>query len=257
MASAARSSPAAHAPQASVHPQRLEREQRKSAGCERRPAAEPLRSLTILGRHRRHFLAEGREITHSGVTIGKQGRHNRKGAATAAGSAGREWMGWPIRRVLSSPAVAGRGVAAIHLRTPLPTPPAAYPDTRASSPRTCPVWPCSGWGLPSLPGHPGSWWSLTPPFHPYLRLVRAPERGRSVLCGTGLRVTPSGRYPPPCSAEPGRSSSHLRGARPPGQPIRPSVYRRQAPALSPVISTGADSPAAFRRQDPRCQRPCH
>ena len=136
-------------------------------------------------------------------------------------------------------------------------PPAAYPDTRASSPRTCPVWPCSGWGLPSLPGHPGSWWSLTPPFHPYLRLVRAPERGRSVLCGTGLRVTPSGRYPPPCSAEPGRSSSHLRGARPPGQPIRPSVYRRQAPALSQVISTGADSPAAFRRQDPRCQRPCH
>lgn len=136
-------------------------------------------------------------------------------------------------------------------------PPAAYPDTRASSPRTCPVWPCSGWGLPSLPGHPGSWWSLTPPFHPYLRLVRAPERGRSVLCGTGLRVTPSGRYPPPCSAEPGRSSSHSRGARPPGQPIRPSVYRRQAPALSPVISTGADSPAAFRRQDPRCQRPCH
>ena len=46
-------------------------------------------------------------------------------------------------------------------------PPAAYPGTRAGSPRTCPVWPCSGWGLPSLPGHPGSWWSLTPPFHPY------------------------------------------------------------------------------------------
>jgi hypothetical protein len=47
---------------------------------------------------------------------------------------------------------------------------------------------------------------------------------RSVLCGTGLRVTPSGRYPPPCSAEPGRSSSHLRDARPPGQPIRSPVY---------------------------------
>jgi hypothetical protein len=47
---------------------------------------------------------------------------------------------------------------------------------------------------------------------------------RSVLCGTGLRVTPSGRYPPPCSAEPGRSSSHLRDARPPGQPIRHPFY---------------------------------
>ena len=49
-------------------------------------------------------------------------------------------------------------------------------------------------------------------------------RRRSILCGTGLRVTPSGRYPPPCSAEPGRSSSHLRDARPPGQPIRCPFY---------------------------------
>ena len=31
--------------------------------------------------------------------------------------------------------------------------------------------PCFGWGLPSRPGHPGRWWSLTPPFHPD-RLVR-------------------------------------------------------------------------------------
>jgi hypothetical protein len=110
-------------------------------------------------------------------------------------------------------------------------PPAAYPDTRASSPRSCPVWPCSGWGLPSLPGHPGSWWSLTPPFHPYLLSACAgtSRRRRSIFCGTGLRVTPSGRYPPPCSAEPGRSSSHSRGARPPSQPIRPTVYRRRAP----------------------------
>jgi hypothetical protein len=29
------------------------------------------------------------------------------------------------------------------------------------------AWPCSGWGLPSHPGHPGCWWALTPPFHPY------------------------------------------------------------------------------------------
>ena len=28
-------------------------------------------------------------------------------------------------------------------------------------------WSCSTWGLPSRPGHPRRWWSLTPPFHPY------------------------------------------------------------------------------------------
>jgi len=30
------------------------------------------------------------------------------------------------------------------------------------------VWPCSGWGLPSRPGHPGRWCALTAPFHPCL-----------------------------------------------------------------------------------------
>ena len=32
---------------------------------------------------------------------------------------------------------------------------------------------------------------------------------RFVFCGTFLRVTPTGRYPAPCSAEPGLSSPHL------------------------------------------------
>ena len=72
------------------------------------------------------------------------------------------------------------------------------------SPRTLPVWPCSGWGLPSRAGHPARWWSLAPPFHPY----RSPEGvRRSVLCGTVPRVTPGGCCPPPCPAEPGRSSA--------------------------------------------------
>src|SRR5579884_951238 len=34
--------------------------------------------------------------------------------------------------------------------------------------RPPPVWPCSGWGLPSRPGHPGRWCALTAPFHPCL-----------------------------------------------------------------------------------------
>jgi hypothetical protein len=43
---------------------------------------------------------------------------------------------------------------------------------------------------------------------------------RSVLCGTVSRVTPGGCYPPPCSAEPGRSS--VPGGRPRGGPCGPS-----------------------------------
>ena len=67
------------------------------------------------------------------------------------------------------------------------------------------------------------------------RLCNTGARRRSVLCGTGLRVTPSGRYPPPCSAEPGRSSSHLRDARPPGQPIRCPFYGlSRTPGHAPV-----------------------
>ena len=28
------------------------------------------------------------------------------------------------------------------------------------------IWSCTGWGLPSFPGHPGNWCALTAPFHP-------------------------------------------------------------------------------------------
>ena len=79
----------------------------------------------------------------------------------------------------SRPAVAGG------LQRPTRRPWAGNPRTPAQAPRAAPSWPCSGWGLPSHPGHPGRWWSLTPPFHPY------PARaGRSVFCGTVPRVTP-------------------------------------------------------------------
>jgi hypothetical protein len=30
-----------------------------------------------------------------------------------------------------------------------------------------PIWSCTGWGLQSIPGHPGTWCALTAPFHPY------------------------------------------------------------------------------------------
>ena len=71
------------------------------------------------------------------------------------------------------------------------------------------IWPCSGWGLPSQPGHPGCWCALTAPFHPY-----PDSAGRFVFCGTFPRVTPGGRYPPPCPVEPGLSSRSRSCARP-------------------------------------------
>ncbi len=52
---------------------------------------------------------------------------------------------------------------------------------------------------------PGRRWALTPPFHPCRRCRRCH------FCGTFLRVTPTGRYPAPCSLEPGLSSPPPRG----------------------------------------------
>jgi hypothetical protein len=48
-----------------------------------------------------------------------------------------------------------------------PGPPATYPGTRAGNPQRPLIWSCTGWGLPSFPGHPENWCALTAPFHPY------------------------------------------------------------------------------------------
>ncbi len=64
----------------------------------------------------------------------------------------------------SRPAVAGR------LQRPTRRHRAGSPQASAPGRHlavTALAWPCSGWGLPSHPGHPGCWWALTPPFHPY------------------------------------------------------------------------------------------
>jgi hypothetical protein len=45
-----------------------------------------------------------------------------------------------------------------------------------------PIWSCSGWGLPSRPGHPSRWWSLTPPFHPCLCLDTSGYARESSAC---------------------------------------------------------------------------
>jgi hypothetical protein len=74
-----------------------------------------------------------------------------------------------------------------------------------------PIWSCSGWGLPSSRCHHRDWCALTAPFHPYQVILYSGSPfhtgpWRFVFCGTILRVTPTGRYPAPCSTEPGLSS---------------------------------------------------
>ena len=61
-------------------------------------------------------------------------------------------------------------------------------------------------------------------------LTSAWRRWRSVFCGTVPRVTPGGCYPPPCPAEPGRSSAVPAcrtpiPTRPPGQLVRSANHR--------------------------------
>jgi len=74
-----------------------------------------------------------------------------------------------------------------------------------------PIWSCSGWGLPSSRCHHRDWCALTAPFHPYQVTLYSGSpfhtgTWRFLFCGTILRVTPTGRYPAPCSTEPGLSS---------------------------------------------------
>jgi len=74
----------------------------------------------------------------------------------------------PVRRILCPVAVAGGRVAAIPLGRRLPAGSSGLPGGLGRAGRPPPVWPCSGWGLPSRPGHPGRWCALTAPLHPCL-----------------------------------------------------------------------------------------
>src|SRR5205823_1777859 len=91
---------------------------------------------------------------------------------------------------------------------------AAYPQARASSPRT-PAHarePKLTGDLGLAPGGVCRAARVTPGagglLHHRFTLTRTAEAaGRSVLCGTFPRVAPGGRYPPPCPLESGLSST--------------------------------------------------
>jgi len=128
-------------------------------------------------------------------------------------------MSRPVRRVLSPRTVTGAAVAAIHLRRTLPH---ASSDLPAGIGRAALGRLLSGLA-------PGGVYRAAPVtrhaggllHHPFTltAAARRPRR-RSTFCGTFPRVTPGGCYPPPCSVEPGRSSSPRRVPRPPGRLIR-------------------------------------
>jgi hypothetical protein len=126
----------------------------------------------------------------------------------------------PVSRLLFPR--ASPGVAAIHLGPALPPascgPPgdSAGPASAAASPRPVrPLFDLAPGGVYRADRSPGRWCALTAPFHP----CRPAGAGRrSALCGTVLRVAPTGGWPAPCPVEAGLSSvPRWAGPRPPGR----------------------------------------
>src|SRR6266581_593489 len=128
---------------------------------------------------------------------------------------------------------------------PRPGGQATYPGAcgRATRERS-PIWPCSLRGLPSRPGHPGRWWALTPPFHPYRDGRLASRRGGlfSVALSfpsPGLGVTQrnalwSSDFPLP-GVSPGQR---------PSEPLRPAVILTK-PRIATQQRVLRYSPARF------------
>src|SRR6478736_6942600 len=149
-------------------------------------------------------------------------------------------MSWPVRRVLSPRAVTPARVATIHLRRTLPCASSGLPGSSDEQPSNAPCLALLRVGFTEPCRSPGtlvvSYTTVSPlpPSGP--RAVR----WRSAFCGTVPRVTPGGRYPPPCPVEPGRSSASPRARRgrlasssapvsllrPGAPPARPGLARR-------------------------------
>jgi hypothetical protein len=143
--------------------------QRKTTGCERRPGGRTStfaihsKSASSLCRSRRRVKSLTQVLRAGFAESWLDGLTDTPGSV------------FPSRYQHGSSGHPSTDAVADALQRPTRT-------LRASSPQACPVWPCSGWGLPSLPGHPGSWWSLTPPFHPYLPCHVRKARGRQAVC---------------------------------------------------------------------------
>ncbi len=123
---------------------------------------------------------------------------------------------------------------------------AAYPAARAGRPRTLPVRPCSGWGLPaaSVTQRAGA---LLPHRFTLTSLGRSRAR-RSALCCPVREVTPAWFSPAPCPVESGLSSSGPKTAR--GRPADSSAARIPPRSMSTRPTTGAAT-GGQRARNPR------
>ncbi len=137
-------------------------------------------------------------------------------------------------------------------------PRAVHPRTRAGSPRTCAVRPCSGRGLPSRPGRPGRWWSLAPPFHPYRPGSRKRDRRAgglfSVALSRGLLRVGVAHRPalgsPDLPRHPVIPAHTCQVPRPPDQPLRAEESRGWGRGLDKLDRRARTTKTAERRADP-------
>lgn len=152
---------------------------------------------------------------------------------------------------------AGRpAVVAIHLGEPLPTHSSGLPGIIGRAARSLSdlapdgvyragrVAPSAGALLPHR-------CTLTCASEPESRRHR-----RSVLCGTVLRVTPTGRYPAPCPVESGRSSAGSDRAIAPDAATRPAHHRPPVSHVDRGPGTGATGGERIRAggRTRRCAR---
>ena len=101
-------------------------------------------------------------------------------------------------------------------------PPFRRPDRGLPGRRRLPIWPCSGWGLPSSRCHHRDWCALTAPFHPY------PARRRGGLLSVALSV---GSPPLAVSQHPALRSPDF----PPRRPAVGRSPRRSSPPLQCLL----------------------
>ena len=134
--------------------------------------------------------------------------------------------------------VTGLPCAAIHLRLPLPTASSGLPVSSGGPPSNAHAGPTrTPDPLDLAPGGvciaaPVTWGAGGLLHHRFTLTSRPfPAGRRSALCCTVPRVTPGGRYPPPCPAEPGLSSTTpVRGPCRRGRPTDSSAPQGYAAA---------------------------
>ena len=126
-------------------------------------------------------------------------------------------------------------------------PRAAYPGLWRSGPLLVPYLALLrvGFTVPLL--SPGARCALTAPFHPCLCVALRRRHRRSALCGTFQRLAASGRYPAPCPAELGLSSTPR--TTPYGAAHRTAILTRLPTQPEPTVPRrGLEPPRRFRHQ---------